>query len=363
MNRGRPSFYNCLFYENTACEGGAVTVRDVATFVNCTFVDNIMAFYDYDSDTINDCLSKGLFYDYRGVSVITNSIIWGNTDPTVNDVVIGDPSGRLTINYSSIEGGWVGTGNVSTNPLFIDPAIDKYRISRFSPCNNSGDNLALPQDIADLDWDGNTVETLPYDLTPSTRIFNSTVDMGAFEFNCTTIEPLMADPDLPDIGFGTSNRYITFTPSNQDRVTAIRVTLSNMPSPFTTFAGTKMWVDVPQEVSEDPATSDPINGAPGQGTFMLSRLTCDPVYLDWSAISDVIAIYDDEIVPGATFSLQAIYAGCATLPAANYSAALSISTSTNWADVTGDCSVTPCTPPDGIVDIVDVTTIQAISCL
>lgn len=344
IRRGNVTFHNCLFYENEAVEGGAVATKGIATMINCTFADNMA------TKTAKD------IHDYLGGSVIKNSILW-DSDP-LPTVQISNPRGGISVENSLIKEGWAGTGNVSTDPLFIDPANDKYRFSQYSPCKDSGDNLALPQDIADLDWDGDTVETLPYDLSHSDRIFNSTIDMGTFEFNCTAIEPLLADPDLPDIGFGTSNRYITFTPTNVDRSYALRVTLTNMPSPFTTFEGTKMWVDVPQEVSEDPTTSDPNGAAPGQGTFMLSRLTCNPVYLDWSSIGSLISIYDDEIVPGATYSLQAIYAGCATLPSANYSASLSISTSTNWADVTGDCSVTPCTPPDGIVDIVDVTAVQ-----
>ncbi len=63
-------------------------------------------------------------------------------------------------------------------------------------------------------------------------------------------------------------------------------------------------------------------------------------------------------MPDATYTVQAIYQGCDTEDESDYSAPMSISTSQNWGDVTGDCSGSPCTPPDGIVDVVDVSAIQ-----
>ena len=37
-----------------------------------------------------------------------------------------------------------------------------------------------------------------------------------------------------------------------------------------------------------------------------------------------------------------------------YSAPLAISTSAKWCDITGDCGVTPCSPPNGLIDFIDI---------
>jgi len=50
-----------------------------------------------------------------------------------------------------------------------------------SPGIDAGNNAALPADVGDLDWDGNTTETLPKDLVGQPRKSNLTVEMGAYE--------------------------------------------------------------------------------------------------------------------------------------------------------------------------------------
>jgi len=57
-----------------------------------------------------------------------------------------------------------------------------------SPCVDSGNDAAVPADVADLDGDGNTAEQTPWDLEGNARIIDgngdltTAVDMGAFEF-------------------------------------------------------------------------------------------------------------------------------------------------------------------------------------
>ncbi len=81
-------------------------------------------------------------------------------------------------------------GTNSGDPLFEDAdgadnilgtADDDLRLQAGSAAIDMGDNSSLPADTADLDGDGDTSETLPLDLDDSARVFNSTVDAGAYE--------------------------------------------------------------------------------------------------------------------------------------------------------------------------------------
>lgn len=151
------------------------------------------------------------------------------------------------------------------------------------------------------------------------------------------------------------NRYVSFTPANAGCQTALHVTLVDLPSPFESFEGTQMWVGQPSEVSESAGQSGPTPPP----TFWAATLVCDSENAhstDWSTI-DVLHVYSEGIVPNATYEVQAIYEDCDTGDEDNYSAPLSITTSI-WGDVTGGCYYpTPCIPPDGAANFVDISAI------
>ena len=60
--------------------------------------------------------------------------------------------------------------------------IHDLRLASGSQCIDSGDNTALPADTQDLDGDDNVTESIPYDLDGKPRVVNTTVDMGAYEY-------------------------------------------------------------------------------------------------------------------------------------------------------------------------------------
>lgn len=104
------------------------------------------------------------------------------------------------VNYSIIEGGWThsGTNNLDENPSFADAEL---RLNLDSPAIDSGDSLAVPDDLADIDEDHVVNEEIDLDLDSNWRRENIpyipdtgvpgddgfTVDMGAYE---------AFDPDL-----------------------------------------------------------------------------------------------------------------------------------------------------------------------
>jgi len=75
------------------------------------------------------------------------------------------------------EGGYTGSQNLDADPLFAQG----YELQSSSPCKNKGNSSALPQDVADLDWDGVTGEPIPFDLCGNPRKSDFIVDIGAYE--------------------------------------------------------------------------------------------------------------------------------------------------------------------------------------
>ncbi|MBN1149819.1 hypothetical protein JXA84_01200 [candidate division WOR-3 bacterium] len=71
---------------------------------------------------------------------LRNNILWRNTAtyPEYNQIWTYN-AGTTAFTYCDIEGGWSGTGNISTNPLFCD---SNYVLSFDSPCVDSGDPMS-----------------------------------------------------------------------------------------------------------------------------------------------------------------------------------------------------------------------------
>lgn len=174
---GSPTLVNCLFYENTAMEAGAIaSVTGVVTLINCTLADN--------KSTIGN---GGAMYDHRGNAVVRNCIFWNNDAVKYGTDEIFNSSGTTAVSYTDIKGGHAGTGNINSDPKFVNPGADDYKIGgpsvSPSPCKDAGSDPLVPADFGDLDWDGNTTEQTPLDLTGEVNGFSrNRVDMGAYEW-------------------------------------------------------------------------------------------------------------------------------------------------------------------------------------
>ena len=119
--------------------GGALYLESAAAAVtNCTIAGN-----HADSE-------GGGIYNSCTLSIsITNCIVWGNTANTWTQVA--DGYGNATVSYSDVEGGYTGTGNLDSDPLFAGGYGDwrDYRLSQTaageasdSPCVDAGSSTA-----------------------------------------------------------------------------------------------------------------------------------------------------------------------------------------------------------------------------
>ncbi len=174
---GNPKVINCLFIGNTATGhgGGMHNLNSNPEVTNCTFTAN-QASTQPDGGIANLGGSGG------SNPVITNCILWDNLCTScVLPAEIGDQTGSSAIvNYTCIKGGWTGTGNIDTDPMFVDPGNDDYHLSAGSPCIDAGDNDAVPLGVTtDLDDDPRFVDE---PNAANTGNGACPVDMGAYEF-------------------------------------------------------------------------------------------------------------------------------------------------------------------------------------
>ncbi|MEM9444058.1 MAG: choice-of-anchor Q domain-containing protein [Verrucomicrobiota bacterium] len=173
-----PTLVNVTFDRNTvSLNGGGIHNSNgaSASLINTTFSANVASF---DGGAMRS-IDSGL------VSII-NSIFWGNLSSsiTVADRQISNQNSTPEIAYSLIQGG-LPTGSIdngnnvpgSPNPLFVDTLAGDLRLKGSSPALDVGNNTTTP--------------TLPAtDLKGSPRIYNSVIDLGAYEFNVLYVDLL-----------------------------------------------------------------------------------------------------------------------------------------------------------------------------
>jgi hypothetical protein len=208
---------HCIFNENESRYGGGVSY---ATVNHCTLSENSaeasgggMIFGTannsvftgnsalrgggMDNGTANNCtLSGNSAEEYGGgisFGTATNSIIYGNSAAT-------DADTKSTTCFHCCSPGLSGEGNIVADPEFANAAVSNYRLKSGSPGIDAGDNAAV---TADVDIDGNV------------RIYNSTVDIGAHEFQniCQILAGCSPHGSITpsgavDVAYGTGTNFV-----------------------------------------------------------------------------------------------------------------------------------------------------------
>ncbi len=195
-NTADPRLTNCVLRDNDAVEGGAVyAAYGGPVIINCLLEGNTAtgkggAFFGFASNGaayISTLAGNNAADDGGGtfgLQTMLNCIAWDNVP---NQVV-----GASLVSYSCVQGGHAGTGNFGADPAFADAAGGDYHVLPGSPCIDHGGNALLPGDIADIDGDLVYGEPTPLDLDLKVRIFNATVDVGAYE-SCQSDADLNGD--------------------------------------------------------------------------------------------------------------------------------------------------------------------------
>lgn len=117
---------NCLVY---GCHSG-VAVKDGSTVsvIGCTFVGNDYGIRSYNKADPASATGGGHVTESHG------NIFWGNS--AAISILNG---GTMVADHSNFNGtNWVGLGNISLDPLFLNPSQRDYRLSTHSPSAGAG---------------------------------------------------------------------------------------------------------------------------------------------------------------------------------------------------------------------------------
>jgi hypothetical protein len=199
-----PTLTNVIFSGNAALFGGGGmrSIFSSLTLTNVTFSGNTA-----------ETQGGGMEHSNSN-STLTNVIMWGNTAPSSAEISHSD--GTLTVTYSNIRGGYSGTSNINSDPLFVDAdgpdnivgtLDDNLRLQSDSPSINAGNNAAVPTGVTT-------------DLEGKPRIQDGTVDMGAYEYDNTpptVVSITRADPNP------TNAASVTFVVTFTEAVTGVGV--------------------------------------------------------------------------------------------------------------------------------------------
>jgi parallel beta-helix repeat protein len=226
---------NALIVGNSICnnqtlsnsDGGGVYVKN-ATLINNIICNNMCGGYPlagrgggvYAQDTIvliNNTIANnhariggGVYINGHRNSKMFNCIVWGNYVSSYgNGKQVYCNNGLTTLNYTikncDIDSGQAGIGllnnnlqgmtyqnNIDTIPYFINPTdtawpsadatLADWSLLGSSACINAGDSSYI---------------TESFDIIGNTRIYDSTVDMGAYEYQSMLVSQVTANFNLP----------------------------------------------------------------------------------------------------------------------------------------------------------------------
>jgi len=162
IDTGNPLIENNLIEGNVSERGGGgIYCEDVvqALIINNTVVNN-QAEDDWES-------GGGLFTSYSGCDpVVRNCIFWGNEPFEFDFQEFTEP----VVTYTCVEGGWTGTGNIDSDPLFCGGPYGAHYLSQTA----AGEAVQSPCVDAGAPGDENPDGTTRSDSGPDT----GRVDMG-----------------------------------------------------------------------------------------------------------------------------------------------------------------------------------------
>ncbi len=196
------SFSNSIFKRNQVKDNGATLayagsslwIRAYGTnsvissnIIGCTFADNLDTGTFSGLNNFNRCtvaVSKRNSVSANHTTTISNCIFWNNkaagatiarpisglVDDIVTPVTVTNSIDET--NFTGITLSGTSSNTSGANPLFTNAASGDYTLTSGSPAIDTGNNASVI---------GTT------DLLNNQRIFNTTVDMGAFEFGSSVL--------------------------------------------------------------------------------------------------------------------------------------------------------------------------------
>jgi hypothetical protein len=131
---------NSIFSQNSALRGGAIynDSGSTTTVEDCSFAGNSAA----------NAASGGAIYNLATLYV-TDDILWGDSSGGTTGQELTNSGGTVQVTYSDLQSGFVGTGNLKADPLFVAANSGNLHLTATSPCVSAG--TAISGITTDLD--------------------------------------------------------------------------------------------------------------------------------------------------------------------------------------------------------------------
>lgn len=200
---GTARLEDCVLIDNFTNESGAGAGLNVASGAHVDVVRTVIA-SNFICCGLNSEFGAAAFIQSGGTAAFDRCTVHGNVTSdgeygsqggivgpaTVRGSVVRNNSpGQLTsvisVDFSNVEGGAVGTGNIDADPLFVDPGglARDYHLDHGSPCIDAGDPAVLDPDGSRSDMGAHPFRTL---YTRDNTLFPFTLDPGFPEISVQT---------------------------------------------------------------------------------------------------------------------------------------------------------------------------------
>ncbi len=174
------SFYSNPLLKNVAITqntGGGIfnSINSSPTLTNVTLAGNFSTFKgggmyneNYSSPVLNNCIIWGNTAANSGNQIYIDGSYADHTTTTLNYCCYSNSANDMVVNAT---GSFQYSNCITSDPLFINPALNNFRLNALSPCVDAGNN---------------TFNTSLYDLDGYLRIMNGTINIGAYELTLMT---------------------------------------------------------------------------------------------------------------------------------------------------------------------------------
>ena len=182
-----PDIDACRFEGNDAPTGSGLQLVAAGTVVNAEIFDNVGGLAVAINGTAAASLINCNVVGHAAAGIVVNG---GAAVPLVvaNCIVrnngggqILGPAAMLNVRFSNVLGGVAGPGNINLNPMFVNPAVDDFRLQAVSPCIDAGENATLPAGTIE-DFNGVDRRSDRASVADTGSGTAPIVDIGAHEF-------------------------------------------------------------------------------------------------------------------------------------------------------------------------------------
>ena len=161
-------FTNCTFYNNNDSSGNAIVHASVGESTGDPVpgvVYNNSIIWD-DVAVLEGSLGGGMVFGTSKISFKNSDVMGSGGSSAWNVAFVKSVMGGAITTTDFVDNG----GNIDADPEFIGSGENPLTVASSSPCIDAGNNALVPVEMTT-------------DILGNARVYNTTVDMGAYEFN------------------------------------------------------------------------------------------------------------------------------------------------------------------------------------